>query len=526
MANSSRVISAGTRMRLRLVSDDRLVASIRDGDRAAFEALYERHAARLLSFCVYMLGSRADAEDALQATFTSAYRGLVADNRPITVRPWLFTIARNECLSILRRARPTVELNGEVALTGDPVRRLELDEEIRGMLAGMRELPEDQRAALVLAEVHGLTQAEIASVLGVRPQQVKAYIYQARSNLISERDAREADCREIREELASARGAALLRGRLRRHVRSCAGCRAYASGVAHQHRQLGVLLPFAPALALKYREIEQAIGLGAGDPATYAGGAALGASMTGAAVEVMGGGVKAVAVKIAAGVAALGAGAGLSVSALNAPEPPVGSSYFTQGSTAALVAEAGRQGAGHSGRGHGPLAGLPTGGAGQAPAAAGAPLGTFGSTGLPALAGGQGGAPDGGSESPSQLGDVPSGEAQPPGPSETHTPADPSVPGSSQPGGESHANRASIERKRQEHAEQREAREREHEELRHAREALSKEERAERRREHKAEQVFSRSPKAEEERKERIAERKRLREEQERREEEEAAAGG
>ena len=121
MATRNRLITAGSRVRLRLASDDRLVAFVRRGDRTAFEALYERHSGELLSFCIYMLGSRHDAEDAVQATFMSAYRALRADERPVTLRPWLFTIARNESLSILRKRRPTVELNGEPALGGDPV---------------------------------------------------------------------------------------------------------------------------------------------------------------------------------------------------------------------------------------------------------------------------------------------------------------------------------------------------------------------------------------------------------------------
>ncbi len=315
MADGKRLIS-GSRVRLRLVGDDRLLAAIRRGDAAAFEALYDRHAGELLSFCFYMLGSRPDAEDALQASFVSAYRALLADGRPVTLRPWLFTIVRNECLSVLRKRRPTAELNGEVALTGDPVKRLELREEIQKMLADMRMLPERERAALVLAEVHGLSQREIGVVLGVRTEQVKAYIYQARSNLLSEKRAREVDCVEIRQELASARGAALLRGRLRRHVRSCEGCRAYADGVAHQHRQLVILCPVGSAFALKYGALEQALGMVSADPATAAGGAAVGMTAAGAAAEIAGGGIKALAVKLAAGALAVGAGASVGASVL------------------------------------------------------------------------------------------------------------------------------------------------------------------------------------------------------------------
>ena len=319
MAERSRLITAGSRVRLQLASDEWLVASVRRGDTAAFEALYERHSRELLSFSIYMVGSRQDAEDAVQATFISAYRALGADGRPVALRPWLFTIARNNCLSILRRRRPVVELNGEVAPGPDPLGSLELREEVRRIFEGLRDLPEQQRAALLLAEVHGLSQQEIGTVLGVRADQVKAYIYQARSKLISEKQAREVDCEEIREELATARGAALLRGRLRRHVRSCADCRVYADGVSRQRRQLGALLPVVPSLALKYRALEEALSIGAADPTAYAGGAAVGASAAGAAAEFAGGGFNALLVKVAAGVACLGASAGVGVSVLSSP---------------------------------------------------------------------------------------------------------------------------------------------------------------------------------------------------------------
>jgi len=316
-------MTTASRLRLRLVGDERLVDSVRRGDAAAFEAMYDRHSAELLSFCVYMLGSRHDAEDAVQATFASAYRALRSDRRAVNLRPWLFAIARNNCLTILRRRRPWAELNGEPALNGDPLRELELREEIRLMIEGLRALPESQRASLVLAELHGFSQAEIGSVLGVQAEQVKAFICQARSNLISERTAREADCREIREELATARGAALLRGRLRRHLRSCDDCRTYADGVARQRRHLGVLLPLAPSLVLKYRALEEALGTGGGtDAAGYAGGAAVGGSVAGTAAEVAGGGFKALALKIAAGVACLGTSAGAGASVLMSPPAP------------------------------------------------------------------------------------------------------------------------------------------------------------------------------------------------------------
>jgi RNA polymerase sigma factor (sigma-70 family) len=318
-SNGNGLVTGRARIRLRFASDEHLVTSIRRGDPAAFEALYERHSRELLSFCVYLLGSRQDAEDAVQTTFAAAYRALRTHERPVALRPWLFTIARNDCLSILRKRRPTVELNGEPALRGDPFKELELREEVRHTLEGLRELPERQRAALVLAEMHGLSQAEVGVVLGVAAEKVKAYVYQARSHLISARRARDADCVEIREELATARGAALRRQRLRGHVRSCAGCRAYADGVALQRRHLGALVPWAPSLLLKTRALEHALAIRSPDTAIYARAAAVGGSLAGAAAEVAGGGIKGLFTKLAAGVACLGASACVGASVLGAP---------------------------------------------------------------------------------------------------------------------------------------------------------------------------------------------------------------
>ncbi|MHB8243676.1 MAG: sigma-70 family RNA polymerase sigma factor [Solirubrobacteraceae bacterium] len=296
---------------MRFAPDDRLVSLVRRGDSSAFEILYDRHAGELLSFCRYMLGSRHDAEDAVQGTFVAAHRALLADERAVTVRPWLFAIARNSCLTILRQRRPEAGLEGAFDHYEDPVARLEQREDLRQVVETMLELPERQRAALVLAEIHGLSQTEIAELMGVRAEQVKAYVFQARSSLLSERRARSTDCQEIREELAVARGAGLLKSNLRRHLRSCPGCRDYSLELAQQRRQLGALLPLVPSLAFKHRALEAAQGRahGAGLHACGQGGVSAGAGSSFA-----GAGLKAFAVKLLAGVACIGAaGAGVHI---------------------------------------------------------------------------------------------------------------------------------------------------------------------------------------------------------------------
>src|SRR5262245_45622806 len=87
---------------LRAASDQRLVAMVRGGSEPAFEAIFERHHRGLLSFCAGMLGSQAEAEDAVQQTFLSAYRDLLRSTQEIALRPWLYTIARNRSLSTIR----------------------------------------------------------------------------------------------------------------------------------------------------------------------------------------------------------------------------------------------------------------------------------------------------------------------------------------------------------------------------------------------------------------------------------------
>ena len=86
------------------LSDEQLVVALRQGDQDAFGALVARYHPRLLRFCRQILRSTEDAEDALQDVFAAAFRTIVADDREIQVRPWLYRIARNRCLSSQRES--------------------------------------------------------------------------------------------------------------------------------------------------------------------------------------------------------------------------------------------------------------------------------------------------------------------------------------------------------------------------------------------------------------------------------------
>src|SRR3954454_3021135 len=96
----------GSRRVLALAGDRRLAALVRAGSEPAFEVLFERHGPAILAFCRQILGSHEEAEDAVQQTFASAHRALAEEDRPVDVKPWLYTIARNRCLSMVRARKP------------------------------------------------------------------------------------------------------------------------------------------------------------------------------------------------------------------------------------------------------------------------------------------------------------------------------------------------------------------------------------------------------------------------------------
>ena len=285
-APSPRTLRLPSRL-LRAAPDERLVAALRRGDEKAFEEIYDRHHRALLGFCRHMLGSREEAEDALQHVFVSAHRHLGQGSADVNLKPWLYTIARNRCLSMLRARRETVALDDVHEPSSDGLAladEVELGEDVKEMLGDIARLPVNQRAALVLAELGDLSQREIATTLDVRPDKVKALIFQAREALAGWRQARAASCREIREELATAEGSALRRAPIRRHLALCPACTAFESEVKRQRAAFSLLLPVLPGVALKHSVLTAALSGGHGAVAAGAGGAvAAGAAASGRA---------------------------------------------------------------------------------------------------------------------------------------------------------------------------------------------------------------------------------------------------
>jgi RNA polymerase sigma factor (sigma-70 family) len=297
---------------LALAGDERLVEQIRRGNELAFEIVFERHGGPILGFCRHMLGSREEAEDAVQHTFAAAFHDLQrGGERQITLKPWLYTIARNRCLSLLRARREQPAELEELPTEG-LAEQVERRAELRELLGDLRDLPEEQRAALLLAEAADLSHAEVAGVLGCEVARVKALVFRARSGLIERREARATPCADIREQIANLRRGSLRRSELRHHLRHCTGCSEYREEIRRQRQMLAAALPVAPSLGLKTSVLSAAgIGGGAagGGAAAAAGGGAAGVAAAGGGGTALGGSLGSAAVAKVALVAVL-AGSG------------------------------------------------------------------------------------------------------------------------------------------------------------------------------------------------------------------------
>src|SRR3954451_20139558 len=176
---------------LRLRTEGALRSRAEAGDAAAFAAVYERHHQALYRYCRSILQHDQDAQDALQSTMTRAFAALQTEQRSFELRPWLFRIAHNEAISMLRRRRPVDGLD-ELATRDAPVEeQVSLRADLQHLQRDLQTLPERQRAALVLRELNGLSHNEIGQVLDCTPQAVKQAIYEARTGLMHAREGRE-----------------------------------------------------------------------------------------------------------------------------------------------------------------------------------------------------------------------------------------------------------------------------------------------------------------------------------------------
>ncbi len=288
-----------------LLSDERLTRRAIGGDQRAFTAIFARYQQPLYRYCLAILGDRQDAEDALQSTMLKVLRALPGEERRIELKPWLYRIAHNESVELIRRRRPSEELDAELLAGGAGlVEEASQRERLRHLLADLEQLPERQRGTLVMRELGGLGFEEIGAALGTSAAVARQTLYEARLGLREMDAGREMSCDEVMRAVSDADGRVLRRRDLRAHLRSCDACSGFRDEIGGRRHDLAALSPLPAAAAAA---LLQGI-LGGGSAGAGGAGAALGAGAgaaktVGASALLKGAATLAVAAAIGVGAA-------------------------------------------------------------------------------------------------------------------------------------------------------------------------------------------------------------------------------
>ncbi len=170
---------------------------LRNGDRAEFARLVDAYSGPIYRLGLRMLGNSQDAEDVLQNTFVSALTHLQDFEGRSSVQTWLYRIAANEALMLIRRRKPELDLD-EVSASGAepnlvpvqfldwsaaPERQLLSAEGRQALDQAVQQLPESMRMVFILRDMEGLSIAETAEALGLTEVNVKARLLRARLRL-------------------------------------------------------------------------------------------------------------------------------------------------------------------------------------------------------------------------------------------------------------------------------------------------------------------------------------------------------
>ncbi len=287
----------------RWLSDERLTRRACGGDERAFAAIFRRYHQPLYRFCLAIVGNPEDAQDALQNTMVKVMRALPGEEREIELKPWLYRIAHNESIDLLRRRRETRPLDVEQAAPGYGLAEdVATRERLRRLLADLEELPERQREVLVMREVAGLGFGEIAAALDTSEAVARQTLYEARQSLRQMEEGREMSCDEVTRALSDGDGRVIRRRDVRAHLRACSDCRAFREEIKGRRCDLAAISPLpAAAVAGMLQGLVGGSGAasGGGLAATLGGGAAKTISASAAAK-----GVATIAVAAAVGVGA------------------------------------------------------------------------------------------------------------------------------------------------------------------------------------------------------------------------------
>lgn len=176
--------------------DEDLIMEFKEGNQAAFEALFRRHKRSVFNFALRLLGQRADAEDVTSEVFMIMLNGKFESRPNAKFTTWLYTVTRNACISKIRQRKrhvsmwffrsnedddPTAWEPADTAhLPSDELHRKEKIKIIKNVISKMQGL---QRDALILREYQSLSYSEIGCVLGTSVDNVKVLIFRGREHL-------------------------------------------------------------------------------------------------------------------------------------------------------------------------------------------------------------------------------------------------------------------------------------------------------------------------------------------------------
>ena len=228
------------------MGDEALASRAAAGDTGAFAVLYERYHEPLLGYCRSILLNTEDAHDATQNALENALRALPRREPGRMLKPWLYRIAHNEAINIVRRRQPVatgIDTDDLLTVPGP-----EADSEQRTRLAqlvdDLRMLPERQRGALVMRELSGLSYDEIGLALNVSNEAARRAVFDARTALHAAHDGRATECTSVRRCLSDGDRRHLRARGVRAHLRACDDCATFERAMGMRQTDLHMLGPW------------------------------------------------------------------------------------------------------------------------------------------------------------------------------------------------------------------------------------------------------------------------------------------
>lgn len=285
----------------RLTGDEALASRIHGGDPAAFDEMFRRYHQAIYQFCSSMVGPE-DAKDMLQNVMTKAMTSM-PENEDFQMKPWLYRVARNECIDHLRTAKRTesgleADRRPDLSDRRDPHRATLDRERLSQLVTDLNSLPEKQRATLVMRELSGLGYQDIAESMDTTEAGAKQLVYEARLSLEQAHLGRNLDCAEVRESVSSLDRRRLRGRKIRSHMRSCESCAEFERSIRDRQSGFASLAPVLPIGAAA--GILGAIREGGSATGMAGAGAASGVAATGIGSGIVAKGM--VAVVVAGGV--------------------------------------------------------------------------------------------------------------------------------------------------------------------------------------------------------------------------------